>query len=411
MLFDAAPPPKLAQEPLPVSCDSGGTQCHRSIHSLSASRPASQVESSPQLRFSASSGTDDASKPQLSGPVRFGSRGETVRWVQLQLRSHGFETGSVDGIFGAQTQAAVVQFQTQNDLSPDGIVGPDTWQQLQLLSAEQSQDASAASAVEVDKPLPRFSPSVLPTINFHAIGPAAETTTAPIPSYLIWLALISLATVGGTVYSSRQRDSNDSVSTPSAAYTPTPVYPRSQAPKEPAYETPASEEPAAVPSGPLEAIAAEIKQLGHHSTWAKPQVANHLESFVYDVLDPVGRHQLASHIYRQQVKPGQEIQAWLMRLMAFLPVPLHQVGVFPDVDSRTGQPYQYSLLDDLGGAFMMLRNELWMTRAAYRWLEEETPYVITVRQEDAYGTCLEKQYMIAIDPSEEPQRLPQASLA
>uniref|UniRef100_UPI0039C71F51 peptidoglycan-binding domain-containing protein n=1 Tax=Calothrix sp. CCY 0018 TaxID=3103864 RepID=UPI0039C71F51 len=35
-----------------------------------------------------------------------------------------------DGIFGDATRAAVVQFQKQNGIATDGIVGPQTWQAL-----------------------------------------------------------------------------------------------------------------------------------------------------------------------------------------------------------------------------------------------------------------------------------------
>ncbi|MFF4398785.1 peptidoglycan-binding protein [Streptomyces sp. NPDC001480] len=34
---------------------------------------------------------------------------------------------SVDGSFGTATRDAVVAFQTRNQLTSDGIVGPDTW--------------------------------------------------------------------------------------------------------------------------------------------------------------------------------------------------------------------------------------------------------------------------------------------
>lgn len=37
---------------------------------------------------------------------------------------------SVDGIFGSNTHAAVIDFQTWNALTPDGIVGPKTWHAL-----------------------------------------------------------------------------------------------------------------------------------------------------------------------------------------------------------------------------------------------------------------------------------------
>ncbi|MDE6302801.1 MAG: peptidoglycan-binding protein, partial [Clostridia bacterium] len=59
--------------------------------------------------------------------LRQGSRGVYVRYLQQKLLSKLYPVGTVDGIFGANTTAAVKQFQTENGLTADGIVGPLTW--------------------------------------------------------------------------------------------------------------------------------------------------------------------------------------------------------------------------------------------------------------------------------------------
>ena len=41
--------------------------------------------------------------------------------------SIGYDPGPIDGIFGPLTRSAVVKFQIDNGLVPDGIVGPRTW--------------------------------------------------------------------------------------------------------------------------------------------------------------------------------------------------------------------------------------------------------------------------------------------
>lgn len=72
-------------------------------------------------------------------PLRLGSRGDDVRTLQRQLRriSRNYPIipylGAVDGIFGEKTQAAVKAFQRQFNLTPDGIVGPATWNRISYI--------------------------------------------------------------------------------------------------------------------------------------------------------------------------------------------------------------------------------------------------------------------------------------
>ncbi len=58
--------------------------------------------------------------------LKVGSRGPMVRHRQHQLKMLGYYRLPVDGIFGQGTRAAVVRFQSDHALSPDGIIGPAT---------------------------------------------------------------------------------------------------------------------------------------------------------------------------------------------------------------------------------------------------------------------------------------------
>ncbi len=60
-----------------------------------------------------------------------GSRGPYVKLIQSLLRRIGYNPGLVDGIFGPQTRQAVIAFQRDNGISPDGVVGPITWNYFQ----------------------------------------------------------------------------------------------------------------------------------------------------------------------------------------------------------------------------------------------------------------------------------------
>ena len=70
----------------------------------------------------------------MSDPtIRRGSTGNPVRRAQKRLTLGGYDTGGVDGVFGANTEAAVRRFQGDRALTVDGIVGPRTWDEINAL--------------------------------------------------------------------------------------------------------------------------------------------------------------------------------------------------------------------------------------------------------------------------------------
>ena len=58
--------------------------------------------------------------------LRKGSRGDGVRWLQYELREAGYSEVAIDGIFGAKTEAAVMNVQKNHNLTIDGICGKNT---------------------------------------------------------------------------------------------------------------------------------------------------------------------------------------------------------------------------------------------------------------------------------------------
>ncbi|WP_062065248.1 peptidoglycan-binding protein [Cellvibrio sp. OA-2007] len=65
--------------------------------------------------------------------LRKGSIGESVQQLQKLLNAYNKNTALiVDGDFGVATLNAVKRFQQSKGLTPDGVVGPKTWQALSL---------------------------------------------------------------------------------------------------------------------------------------------------------------------------------------------------------------------------------------------------------------------------------------
>lgn len=65
-----------------------------------------------------------------SPALRRGMEGDDVTRLQEALSQKGI-TVAIDGVFGPGTVTAVQQFQQNNQLTADGIVGPATWKALQ----------------------------------------------------------------------------------------------------------------------------------------------------------------------------------------------------------------------------------------------------------------------------------------
>jgi hypothetical protein len=59
--------------------------------------------------------------------VRHGTLGAYVLVLQDALNTLGYRTGGIDGVFGNITSNAVITYQRNKGLSPDGIVGCLTW--------------------------------------------------------------------------------------------------------------------------------------------------------------------------------------------------------------------------------------------------------------------------------------------
>lgn len=76
---------------------------------------------------------------------KYGSRGNEVKTIQEKLKRWGYYNGSVDGIYGTKTVAAVKKFQQKNGLTVDGIAGQKTLQAMGIYSSNSSSSGSSGS--------------------------------------------------------------------------------------------------------------------------------------------------------------------------------------------------------------------------------------------------------------------------
>ena len=73
---------------------------------------------------------------------RYGSRGSEVTQIQTKLKRWGYYNGSIDGIYGSQTLAAVKYFQRKNGLTVDGIAGTKTLAAMGIASSSNSSSST-----------------------------------------------------------------------------------------------------------------------------------------------------------------------------------------------------------------------------------------------------------------------------
>ncbi|CUH95588.1 hypothetical protein P22_1662 [Propionispora sp. 2/2-37] len=67
--------------------------------------------------------------PAVSAQVllKQGSTGNDVYLLQVKLQEMGYYQGDLDSTFGSELRSAVINFQLNYGLVPDGIVGRETW--------------------------------------------------------------------------------------------------------------------------------------------------------------------------------------------------------------------------------------------------------------------------------------------
>ena len=92
---------------------------------------------------SSSSGSSSSGSSGFTRTLRKGYTGADVTAVQQKLKELGFYSGSMDGVYGTGSIAAVKKFQQQNGLTADGLVGSRTYTALMSASTGSSSNSGS----------------------------------------------------------------------------------------------------------------------------------------------------------------------------------------------------------------------------------------------------------------------------
>jgi hypothetical protein len=120
--------------------------------------------------------------------LKKGNAGEIVVTLQNLLVEKGYiDRDYVDGDFGPGTEAAVKQFQTDNSLTADGIVGPDTWQLLCSTAVPRSDETPGMMSCPDD-----------------SIGISCPAETSPTPQPNVNKQITAPLDVADSIYSANK---------------------------------------------------------------------------------------------------------------------------------------------------------------------------------------------------------------
>ena len=92
-----------------------------------------------------------SAQPAAAAALKRGSSGDDVIKLQKKLRNWGYYSGTVDGVYGAQTEEAVMYFQRKNGLTADGVVGAATAKALGMSLSGSSQSSGNSSGSSSSK--------------------------------------------------------------------------------------------------------------------------------------------------------------------------------------------------------------------------------------------------------------------
>jgi len=174
--------------------------------------PATQTKSAAQtLMAQSAQGAVDS----FNG-LGIGSRGEPVRQLQRRLTEANYYSGPIDGLYGLETQRAVVALQRASDIEDTGTLNEATWQALESgaqVSAANEFEFKAGEADDpaIAQPVESEAESGFPAVEETAIAPAVEAEPAGSikPVFALGLGLVALLGSFGVGFFMANRSKHD----------------------------------------------------------------------------------------------------------------------------------------------------------------------------------------------------------
>jgi len=143
--------------------------------------PATPVK--PSTPTQTTSSTSSVTSLNITRILALRSYGDDVKRLQIALNAVGYKL-NVDGVFGALTEAAVKNYQGQNSLRTDGVVGPSTVAHLNTKVAIPTTSATTTTPKSL-----KVYQGLGNSVAFRN-GPGSDSEKVPVYSFNIVMAAV-----------------------------------------------------------------------------------------------------------------------------------------------------------------------------------------------------------------------------
>jgi peptidoglycan hydrolase-like protein with peptidoglycan-binding domain len=155
--------------------DAGGNTAPTKSTSQTTKSTTETTKSTDMKSSDVKNGDAKKSGAPRSGTMAKGGHRENVRAAQQALRDQGMDPGSVDGVMGPKTQAALRDYQKKEGLKETGRLDAETMSKLGVSSKTSAGDSSSPAASPSTSTTPDAVTAPADASKDAAKDPAAKT--------------------------------------------------------------------------------------------------------------------------------------------------------------------------------------------------------------------------------------------